>query len=74
MNVILTLIGWLTLVLITCFCTLGYIIFAFNGIGKYNIGGVPNHWSKKIKIVLFGIGFYFIWDFIFFIAPFKVSL
>ena len=48
-------LGWLTLVVFSGFLSLVYAILAFNGLGAYTIGGVPNKTHKKALILGLGM-------------------
>lgn len=66
--------GWICMVLILGHVTLIYGIVALNGLGKYNIGGVPNKWYAKIIIVGLGFCVGFLWKELFSVAPFTVTI
>lgn len=70
----MTIIGWLCMMIIVGYTTLIYGIVALNGLGKYNIGGVPNKWYAKIIIVCLGVCVGLLWKFLFSIAPFTVTI
>lgn len=44
-----------------------------DGIGRYNIGGVPNSWKTKVIVTLFVLLVGFGWYMLFSHAPFEVT-
>ena len=51
----MTVVGYITIVILMCSVTVGVFLMALFNLGKYNIGGVPNSVTKKI-ITLIMIG------------------
>ena len=66
------IIGWLVVAAFLVQLSAGWGIMAMNGLGKYNIGGVPNKTSHKVFIwVAFVVLLYF-WNLLILAAPFKL--
>lgn len=70
----MAIIGWICMLTLIGYTTLLYIVVALNGLGKYNIGGVPNKWYAKIIIVGLGFCVGFLWKELFSVAPFTVTI
>ena len=70
----LTLFGWGVLTFLVAKISIGAFLVALNNLGEYNIGGVPNSTSTKLKtwvlIALVIVGWYFVFTNI----PFNVVL
>lgn len=71
----MAVLGFIFLVLISFYGTLGYFLICANGLGQYNIGGVPNKLSNKI-LILIGLGLIgaWWWCVVFPNFPFTVTL
>lgn len=70
----LEIIGWIALFCIMIVVSIGGFLAAFNNLGHYNIGGVPN---SGLKQVLTWIGLavvLFLWYSLFKIAPFSIVM
>lgn len=74
MSSFLEVIGWMVLVTFGLSCTGAWGMFAFNCLGQYNIGGVPNKIGAKIGVfvglAVLALGWYWIAH----IAPFTISM
>lgn len=70
----MAVIGWLALVVLLAGLTLGWALFALNGLGKFNIGGVPNKASQKLLLLILGALVGYAWYWLWISAPFKVTL
>lgn len=66
--------GWLCMMTALGWVSLIYLVAFLNGMGKYNIGGVPNLISVKICIVLVGLFLVWVWSLLISIAPFTVTM
>ena len=71
----MAILGFIFIVLLSVYGTLGYLLLCANGLGQYNIGGVPNKLRNKILILagLFLIGAWW-WLVVFPSAPFSITL
>jgi len=75
MNTIFTILGWLCFIVGWTSVSGMWLATAFNTLGQYNIGGVPNKWYNKIIVILFLIPVCYGWYWIFFeVSPFKLEL
>lgn len=70
----MAVIGWLCLLTAMGYASIIYILIAFNGLGEYNIGGVPNSLLLKIGIIISGGVVGWLWYALFSIAPFTVTI
>lgn len=70
----MAIIGWICMLTLIGYTTLLYIVVALNGLGKYNIGGVPNSLMTKLIIIMAGIGIIMGWIAVIELAPFTVTL
>lgn len=66
--------GWLVLCLALCGATLGWGLAALNGLGTYNIGGVPNSPANKLLLLAVGGGLAGAWYWLVGSAPFTITL
>jgi hypothetical protein len=69
-----SVIGWLIVAVILGKLSLAYLLVMFNGLGQYNIGGVPNSTKKKLVIVAGMFLFFYLWYTLFQHSPFSVSI
>lgn len=72
MGTTMAIIGWLTLCVILALGTAAWAGLAFNGLGRYNIGGVPNSPVAKVGILLLGGVVVYAWYSLFLAAPFSI--
>lgn len=70
----MAIIGWICMLTLIGYTTLLYIVVALNGLGKYNIGGVPNSLMTKLIIIMAGIGIIMGWIAVIELAPFTVTI
>ncbi len=70
----LAIIGWFALGIGLCWLSAVTIAIAFNSLGTYNIGGVPNSIGEKIATILWIAFVVFLWYELLIHAPFKFSL
>lgn len=70
----MAIIGFAALCLVMLWLSLFWLIMAWNGLGQYNIGGVPNSTLQKIGILLVGAGVTYLWSLLFASAPFTVTV
>lgn len=73
-EVIMEILGWLVIVIFTAWISLIYLLVAFNCLGKYNIGGVPNKFWPKPLIISALIPLAMAWGKVWSLAPFTVIL
>jgi len=68
------IIGWVALVVLLGWATLGIIIIAFNSLGKYNIGGVINSPRSKFIALIDIILIVYLWYLLILAAPFTIVI
>lgn len=66
-------IGWIACAIFLGIVSVSWPILAFNSLGKYNIGGVPNRASNRITTLLFGAIIGAFWFGLVSIAPFSIT-
>jgi hypothetical protein len=66
--------GWAILVIIMVLVSAVWIVYAWNDLGQYNIGGVPNTTWDKIGVWFIFILVCFGWKLIYDISPFTLTL
>lgn len=70
----MAIVGWITLCLVLAAVTGAWAVLALNGLGRYNIGGVPNAPIKKLALLLGAVGLGYAWYHLWLNAPFTVSV
>lgn len=70
----MAIIGWLALVALMGSMSCGWLVLAFNGLGKYNIGGVPNRRTTKVLLLTLGAFLAYAWYVLGSNAPFTIAL
>lgn len=70
----MALIGWLVLVVIGICCSVFWFLCAFNCLGQYNIGGVPNKQKAKVLVMVALIALGYGWYWVAQQAPFTISM
>ena len=70
----MAIFGWIVLVIITIGLSAFYGLVAMNGLGRYNVGGVPNRPKKKILIGFLGLILILWWVQVVYWAPFSVVM
>lgn len=68
------IIGWLALAALLCSASSGWAALALNGLGKYNIGGVPNKLPTKLVLLVAGALLGYAWYALLSNSPFTVTL
>lgn len=71
---IFSILGFLVLCVILGYVSVAYFLLFLNGMGRYNIGGVPNSAMKKVALLIAGIVLCFLWVKLFQYSPFSISL
>jgi len=71
---VLAIIGWLAIVAGWLWVSAFWAFCAWDGLGRYNIGGVPNSGARKFRIVLGAVVLAEAWWFIASIAPFHFTV
>ncbi len=71
---ILQVIGWLALAFVLGSATLAWLLTAFNGLGTWNIGGVPNTASTRVTILCVGAAIGYLWYELFANSPFTITV
>lgn len=66
--------GFLLCTLVMLMVTAVWGLFAFQAVGKWNIGGVPNTWKDRAIAVLMFAAVAFGWYTLFSISPFKITI
>lgn len=66
-------LGWLVVVFACAVVSVGWCINAFDGLGRYNIGGVPNSGFRKLRIGLAALFVLVAWCVVVAIAPFHLT-
>lgn len=74
MGALLMLIGWLAMAAGLAVMSLVVVMMAFNNLGMYNIGGVPNSWKTKVITILGIILLGFVWGRLLSVAPFIILI
>lgn len=69
----LQFIGWLSIVLFLVVITLNWVIFAFNYLGKWTIGGAENSVITRLTVLFFGAIITYGWYVTGTMAPFTIS-
>ena len=70
----LSLLGWVILVLFGIGLVLSWLAIVFECGGQYNIGGVPNTWKDKLLIIITLVLLIAYWRWVGSIAPLTISL
>ena len=70
----MAIIGFITCCLLLSWFSLAWLLAAFNTLGKYNIGGVPNTVKDRILTLVLLCIVIFFWCLLFDAAPFSVTL
>ena len=70
----MAVVGFIFLVVILLWITLGYVILFINTMGKYNIGGVPNTRGSKILTLILGVVLMEAWQQLLLVSPFEVII
>lgn len=68
----MAILGWMVCVVVMLYVSAAYVLVFLNGMGKYNIGGVPNKAMNKVGIVIGGFVIGFLWMQVYLSAPFSV--
>ncbi len=69
-----SMLGWIVLAIVLGKCSLGYCLVMLNGLGQYNIGGVPNSFKSKVLILIGLCVVLYLWYQLFLHAPFSFSM
>lgn len=67
------IIGFLAAIVVMLYVSGVYLLIAANGLGTYNIGGVPNSAATRVGVVVVGLAVGWLWYQLFHHAPFTVT-
>ena len=70
----MAIFGWICLMVISLWPTFFMVVVSWDGLGTYNIGGVPNPLSTKLLIVVGWILLVGWWYFVVSLAPFTIMV
>ncbi len=70
----LTLLGWIVLVIFGVGLTGSWFAVLLNCGGQYNIGGVPNTWKDRVLVIVTLVLLVGYWYWVATIAPFTISM
>jgi hypothetical protein len=71
-EIMMVILGYFVLVFFSIMLTFAWMVQAFDGLGAYNIGGVPNSLTKKFVILCFFALLVLLWIFVYEVKPFTV--
>lgn len=70
----LELIGWVTITVFALWVSVLWLLTAWNGLGRYNIGGVPNSIKDKLIVIVLAVAPAGMWWVVSTAAPFTINI
>jgi len=70
----MSIIGFIACFVLLIYFSLAWALVAFNTLGKYNIGGVPNTYKDRFLTLFILCVVVVLWIFLFDSSPFSVAL
>ncbi len=68
------IVGFICIAVILIVIGLGLFICSWDGLGEYNIGGVPNSWVKRAAIIAVIVGYFKLWVMLLANSPLTVVI
>jgi len=74
METLFSVVGFIFLVILLGLLSFGWLLMAWDGLGRWNIGGAHNSWLRRLVILFWGSVLGSLWYFLFTHMPFTITL